>query len=113
MRQNSEAVSLRIYTGEATRYKDQPLYKYLIELFQKEGMAGCTVLRAIDGFGKTHHAHTTSILRLSTDLPVVVEIIDTPDNIERIKPLLDGVVTQGLITEQAVNVILYDGKTES
>lgn len=108
--QNTEAVVLRIYTGEATHYQDKPLYKYLIELFRKEGLSGCTVLRGIDGFGKTSHAHTTSILRLSTDLPVVVEVVDSRENIERVKPMLDGVVTEGLITEQSVNVVLYDGK---
>ncbi len=110
MELNSEAVVLRIHTGEATRYQDKPLYKYLIELFRKEGLSGCTVLRAIDGYGKTSHAHTTSILRLSADLPVVVEVVDTKKNIERVKPLLDGVVTEGLITEQTVTVVLYAGK---
>ncbi|QPJ63631.1 MAG: DUF190 domain-containing protein [Candidatus Nitronauta litoralis] len=112
MKPQSDAVVLRIYTGEATRFKDKALYKYLIELFRKEGLSGCTVLRAIDGFGKTSHAHTASILRLSTDLPVVVEVVDNRENIDRIKPMLSGVVTEGLITEQTVRVVLYNGKNE-
>ena len=110
MEQESEAVILRIYTGEATQYEGKPLYKYLVELFRREHVAGCSVLRGVDGFGKTSHVHTTSILRLSTDLPVVVEVVDKEENIERIKPLLDGVVTEGLVTEQRVNVLLYEGK---
>ncbi len=110
MEQESEAVVLRIYTGESTHYEGKPLYKYLVELFRKEHLAGCTVLRGIEGFGKTSHIHTTSILRLSTDLPVVVEVIDKQEAIDRIKPMLDGVVKEGLVTEQKVKVLLYEGK---
>lgn len=110
MERASEAVVLRIYTGEATHYEGKPLYKHLVELFCKENVAGCTVLRGIDGFGKTSHVHTTSILRLSTDLPVVVEVVDREEVIGRIKPLLEGVVTEGLVTEHRAKVLLYEGK---
>lgn len=109
MKRESEAILLRIFIGESDRHEGQPLYKYLVDLFRREKLAGCTVLRGIDGFGKSSHIHTTSILRLSTDLPIVVEVADTRDNIERIKPLLDGVVTEGLITEEKVTIILYEG----
>jgi len=110
MKRESEAVLLRIFIPESARHEGQPLYKYLVELFRKEKMAGCTVLRGIDGFGKDSHVHTTSILRLSTDMPIVVEIADTREKIERIKPLLDGVITEGLITEEKVTIVLYEGK---
>ena len=66
-------------------------------------------LRGMDGFGKTSHYHTTSILRLSTDLPIVVELVDTRDKIDRILPKLEGVVTSGMITEEKVTIIFYEG----
>lgn len=72
-------------------------------------MAGATVLRGIDGFGKSSHYHTTSILRLSTDLPIVIEVADTKEKIDRLKPKLDGIVSEGLITEEKVKFILYEG----
>jgi PII-like signaling protein len=109
MKKESEAILLRIFIGEADKYEGKPLYKYLIELFRKEGLAGATVLRGIAGFGKSSHLHTTSILRLSTDLPIVIEVADIKENIEKIKPKLDAVIEQGLITEEKVNIVLYEG----
>lgn len=109
MKKESEAILLRIFIGEADKYEGKPLYKYLIELFRKEGLAGATVLRGIAGFGKSSHLHTTSILRLSTDLPIVIEVADTKENIEKIKPKLDAVIEQGLITEEKVKIVLYEG----
>ncbi len=109
MKRESEAILLRIFLGESDKFEGKPLYKYLIELFRREGLAGATVLRGIDGFGKTSRIHTTSILRLSTDLPIVVEVADTREKIEKIKPRLDGVVKEGLITEEKVRIILYEG----
>lgn len=109
MKKESEAVLLRIFIGESAMHEGKPLYKFLVEFFRKEGLAGATVLRGIDGFGKTSHAHTTSILRLSTDLPIVVEVADTEEKIEALKPKLDGIITEGLITEEKVKIILYKG----
>lgn len=109
MKKESEAILLRIFIGESARCEGKPLYKYLVEFFKKEGLAGATVLRGIDGFGKSSHLHTTSILRLSTDLPIVVEVADTQEKIDAIKPKLDGIVTEGLITEEKVKIILYQG----
>ncbi|PIQ95342.1 MAG: hypothetical protein COV67_15525 [Nitrospinae bacterium CG11_big_fil_rev_8_21_14_0_20_56_8] len=109
MKKESEAILLRIFLGESDRWEGKPLYKYLVELFQKEGLAGATVLRAITGFGKTSHVHTTSILRLSTDLPIVIEVVDHEDKIEAIKEKLEGVVTGGMITEEKVKIIFYEG----
>ena len=109
MKKESEAVLLRIFIGEEDRYKGKPLYKYLVEWFREEGLAGSTVLRGITGFGKTSHIHTTTILRLSTDLPIVIEVADKRENIERIKPKLEGIIKKGLITEEKIKIVYYEG----
>jgi len=110
MKKESEAILLRIFIGESDEYEGKKLYQYLIEMLKNEGIAGATVLRGIAGFGKTSHIHTTSILRLSTDLPIVVEITDKKENIDRIKPKLDEVIREGLVTEEKVKIIFYEGK---
>ena len=109
MKKESEAVLLRIFIGEEDRYEGKPLYKYLVELFREEGVAGATVLRGIPGFGKSSHIHTTTILRLSTDLPIVIEVADKRENIERIKPKLEGIIKKGLITEEKIKIVYYEG----
>ncbi|MCH8156429.1 MAG: DUF190 domain-containing protein [Nitrospinae bacterium] len=109
MKKESEAVLLRIFIGEDDRYEGKLLYKYLLEWFRKEGLAGATVLRGIAGFGKTSHVHTTTILRLSTDLPIVIEVADKRENIERIKPRLEGIIEKGLITEENIKIVYYEG----
>ena len=109
MKKESEAVLLRIFIGEEDRYEGKPLYKYLVELFREEGLAGATVLRGITGFGKSSHIHTTTILRLSTDLPIVIEVADKRENIERIKPKLEGIIKKGLITEEKIKIVYYEG----
>ena len=109
MKKESEAVLLRIFIGEDDKYDGKPLYKHLLEFFKKEKMAGVTVLRGIDGFGKSSHLHTTSILRLSTDLPIIIECVDKKENIDKIKPMLDTIIKEGLITEGVVRIILYEG----
>ncbi len=111
MKKESEAILLRIFIGESDEYKGKKLYAYIIEMLRREGIAGATVLRGIAGFGKTSHAHTTSILRLSTDMPIVVEVTDKRENIERIKPKLDKLIKEGLITEEKVKIIFYDGSS--
>ncbi|MEW6749141.1 MAG: DUF190 domain-containing protein [Candidatus Micrarchaeota archaeon] len=109
MKRESEAVLLRIFIGESDEHEGKPLYRHLLELFKKEGLAGATVLRGISGFGKTSRMHTTSILRLSTDLPIIIEVADRKEDIERVKPKLDGIIKEGLITEERVRIILYEG----
>ena len=110
MKNESDAVLLRIFIGESNKYKGVPLSKYLVEFFKKEGLAEATVLRGISGFGKSSKLHTTSILRLSDDLPIMVEVVDRKENIERVKPKLDDVIEEGLITEEEVKIILYEGR---
>lgn len=109
MKREEEAVLLRIFIGESDRYKGRPLYQYLLEMFRKEGLSGATVFRGIAGFGKKSVLQATSILRLSTDLPIVIEVVDTREKIERIKPIIDEAVKEGLVTEEKVRVFLYEG----
>ena len=109
MKKESEAVLLRIFIGEEDRHEGKPLYKHLVGWFREEGLAGTTVLRGITGFGKTSHVHTTTILRLSTDLPIVIEVADKRENIERIKPKLEGILERGLITEEKIKIVYYEG----
>ena len=109
MKKESEAILLRIFIGESDEYEGKKLYKHIIEMLKKEGIAGATVLRGIAGFGKTSHIHTTSILRLSTDMPIIIEITDKKENIEKVKPKLDPIIKEGLITEEKVKIIFYEG----
>ena len=113
MKKESSAVLLRIFIGESDKYDGKPLYLHLLEFFRQEKMAGTTVLRGIAGFGKNSHIHTANILRLSTDLPIVVEVVDKQEKIERIKPKLDEIITEGLITEEKVKIILYEGNDKT
>ncbi len=108
----SEGVLLRIFIGESDRYEGRPLYMHILEMLRREGIAGATVLRGIAGYGKTSIIHTTSILRLSSDLPIVIEVVDTKENIERIKPKLLEVVKEGMITEEKVKILLYRGNKD-
>ena len=110
MKKESDAILLRIFIGESDKHDGIPLSKYLVEFFKEEGLAGATVLRGVSGFGKSSKLHTTSILRLSDDLPIVIEVVDRKENIKRVKPKLDKVIDEGLITEEEVKIILYEGR---
>ncbi len=112
MRTESTAILLRIFIGESDKHKGKPLYMYIVEMLKSEGIAGATVFRGITGFGKNSYIHTTSILRLSTDLPILIEVADTEENIARIRPKLDEVINQGLITEEKIKVVFYDGNVK-
>ena len=113
MKKESDAILLRIFISESDKYKDKPLSKYLIEFFKKEGLAGATTLRGISGFGKTSQLHITSILRLSDDLPIAIEVVDRKENIERVKPRLGEIIEEGLITEEEVKIVFYESKKSS
>ncbi len=112
MTQNTseQTLLLRVYIGESDRYENRPLYRYLVEEFRKRGFSGATVLRGITGFGETSRISTPSILRLSTDLPVVVEVVDDEQKIRDMLPDLEQMVDGGLITLQSVNVLSCHGK---
>ncbi len=106
-----ERTLMRIHIGESDRWAGKPLYEALIELFRREGLYGCTVIRGAGGYGSSSRGpgvvHTTKILRLSQDLPIVVEVVEYAERIERILPKLDEMVGGGLITLEKVRVILY------
>ena len=98
---------LRIYVGEADQWHGQSLANAIVERARKEGLAGATVTQGIEGFGANSRIHTTSILRLSEDLPLKIEIVDIAERIERFLPLLDEMVTEGLITVQDCEIVKY------
>ena len=98
---------MRIHIGEADKADGMPLYQALVELFRKKGLAGATVTRGIAGFGAQSTLHTTHLLRLSQDLPIVIEVVDSQENIDRVLPLLDGMLGGGLVTMEKVRVIRY------
>jgi len=98
---------VRIYVGESDRWHGQSLYSAIVERARTEGLAGATVTRGMEGFGASSRIHTASILRLSEDLPIKIEIVDTAERIARFLPLLDGMVAEGLITIQDCAIIKY------
>ena len=98
---------LRIFIGEADEYKHQPLYKAIVLRARELHLAGATVLRGPMGFGQSHHLHNANILRLSFDLPMVVEIVDTNDKIEAFLPELQAMMRRGLITVERARIIRY------
>jgi PII-like signaling protein len=103
----AEGKLLRIFIGEADTWQGQPLYEAIVLLAKKEGMAGATVLKGFMGFGCKSHMHTAKLLRLSEDLPVIIEMVDSEEKINRFLPHLDEMVKEGLITLERANVILY------
>ena len=113
MKKESDAILLRILISESDKYEGKPLSKYLIKFFKQEGLSGATTLRGISGFGKTSQLHITSILRLSDDLPIVIEVVDRKENIERVKPRLGEIIEEGLITEEEVKIVFYESKKSS
>lgn len=107
MKLPSEAFLLRIFIGESNKADGRPLYKVIVEEARKRGMAGATVMRGFMGFGANSRIHTSKVLRLSEDLPVVVEIVDTEGKIEAFLPELDKMIGEGLVTLEKVRVISY------
>lgn len=107
MRLPSEAKLLRIFIGEADKYEGKPLYEVIINLARQKGMAGATVIRGLMGFGAHTRMHTAKILRLSEDLPIVIEIVDEPEKIEAFLPEIDQMIREGLVTLEKIGVIAY------
>ena len=102
-----EQALLRIFLGESDRHHGIPAATALLGRLRKEGIAGATVLRGVAGFGARSVIHTADILRLSEDLPIVVEVVDTAERIESILPLLDEILGDGLVTIEKVRVLKY------
>jgi len=98
---------VRIFIGESDSWHHRPLYTAIVERAREEGLAGATVIRGIEGFGAHSRIHTMRILRLSEDLPVVIEIVDQEERINKFLPILDEMVTEGLVTIENVEILKY------
>jgi uncharacterized protein len=98
---------LRVFVGESDRWHGAPLYEAIVQEARKQGLAGATVFRGCEGFGAHSRIHTARILRLSEDLPMVIEIVDTEDKIQAFLPSLDQMVAEGLVTVEKATVIFY------
>ena len=108
-----QAVLLRIFIGEDDKAGTSPLYEAIVLKAREMHLAGATVLRGPMGFGASSRLHTAKILRLSEDLPLVIEIVDSEDNINAFLPILDGMMSSGLITLEKVQVLQYGAKAAS
>jgi len=102
-----EAKLLRIFVGESDRYKGRPLFEVIVERARARGLAGATVFRGVMGYGGHSRIHTARVLRLSEDLPVMIEIVDKEEKIEAFLPELDELIQEGLVTLERVEVVWY------
>jgi len=102
-----ERTLMRIHIGESDKWHGKPLYEAVVEMLRKEKFSGVTVLRGVAGYGGSSVYHTDKLLRLSQDLPIILEIVESTERIEQILPRLDAMVEGGLITLEKVRVILY------
>jgi hypothetical protein len=109
----TQSVLLRIFIGEDDHFEGKPLYEAIVTRARERHLAGATVLRGAMGFGKSSRLHTSKILRLSDDLPLVIEIVDSEDNINAFLPVLDGMISSGLITLEKVQVLQYGAKASA
>lgn len=107
MKLPEEGLLLRIFIGESDKYQGNPLYEQIVLKARELNMAGATVVRGIMGFGADSRMHTSKILQLSNDLPIVIELVDVEEKIDQLMPFLDENVKEGLITLEKVKVIKY------
>ncbi len=107
-----EGSLLRIFIGESDKHEGMALYEWIVRKAREQGLAGATVLRGLEGFGAHSRVHTAKILRLSTDLPIVVEIVDSLEKIEAFLPAVDGAIREGLATLERVQIRFYRSGTE-
>jgi uncharacterized protein len=107
MKIEGTAKLVRIFLGESDRWKGQPLYVAVVEAMRKAGLAGATVFKGILGFGAHSVVHAARIVDLSSDLPIVIELVDSEENIAAFLPTLDAMVSEGLVTMEKVEVIAY------
>jgi PII-like signaling protein len=111
MKISEDGQLLRIFIGDSDRWQGKPLYEAIILKAREMGIAGATMLRGMMGFGANSRIHTAKILRLSEDLPIIVEIVDNAEKIERLLPVIDEMVQEGLVTLEKVHVIQYRHRT--
>lgn len=103
---------MRIFIGEQDQYKGKSLYQAIIERLRRENMAGATVIRGIAGFGAKSHIHSAHLLALSQDLPMIIECVDSRENIDRVMPVIEEMVAEGLVTLENVEVVRYAPKNK-
>ncbi len=109
MKIEGQALLARIYIGERDQWNSQPLHEAIVERLRERKIAGATVIRGYAGFGAKAHLHTTRLLRLSEDLPMLIEIVDEEERLRAVLPELDAMVTDGLITVEPVEVVAFRG----
>jgi uncharacterized protein len=109
IRMEGEGKLVRVFISESDTWHGRPLYQAIVERVREEGLAGPTVVRGIEGFGADSRLHTSRILRLSEDLPVVIEIVDTEEQIARVLPIFDEMVGEGMVTLERAQIIAYRG----
>ena len=102
-----ERTLMRIFIGESDKYQGKPLYQAVVETLREKGLAGATVLRGVAGFGASSTVHTDKVLRLSLDLPIIIEVVETEEAIQGVLPELDRMIGGGLITLERARVIMY------
>ena len=102
-----EGQLLRIFIGESDKYEKKPLYEWIVRKARETGLAGATVFRGLEGYGASSRLHTAKLLRLSADLPIVIEIVDTNDKIEKFIPLIDEAIKNGLATLEKATIRFY------
>jgi PII-like signaling protein len=107
MNTGSDGLRLRVFIHEGLRHRHKPLYAAIVELARREAMAGATVFRGVEGYGLHRHLHTTRLVDVSDDLPIIVEIVDTTDAIQRFLPMLDALIPHGMVTLSPVSIIKY------
>lgn len=107
MKDGGDKVLMRIFIGESDRHGHRALHEALVELFRKEGLAGATVLRGVSGFGAHSVFHSAKLLRLSADLPMIIEVVDAQEKIDAVLPRVDELMDGGLVTMEMVRVIRY------
>jgi PII-like signaling protein len=107
MKLPGQAVLLRIFMGESDKFENKPLYEQIIMKARELNLAGATAIRGILGFGADSRIHSAKLLALSNNLPVIVEIVDTRENIDKLLPFIDKTVTEAMVTLEEVNVIKY------
>jgi PII-like signaling protein len=113
MKLSGEAELVRIFVGESDKHEGKPLYEAIVLEARKRGLAGATAWRGTLGFGADSRIHTAKVLRLSEDLPMVIEIVDEAAKIEAFLPMLDGMVAEGMVTVEKVRVIAYRHGTQA
>jgi PII-like signaling protein len=112
MEKETKAILLKIFIGESDKFEGKSLYRYLVEYLRKNHYSGITVLRGITGFGKASKIHSSDLLELSSDLPIVIEIVDTEDKIRELKKAFEetNMIGSALITEESVKIIQYGNR---